>query len=227
MANKNPDNMHWKAKLEDTESLPAETVGNKQAAWKKLNRRLHEKPRRKRAAAYWAAAACVLIFLCVPFLFSHKYENAITKNNVYKDEAVKPGLKEIHPLKKEITINIPAARIEQKEKTKTKVKNTDDFIADTAKDLPAINNLIAGDVIVSSPPAIDSAVPIIVASAGSKKKLRVIHINELTDPVQESPELARTADQHIFRLRLANEERYGTNIRSTFLDSGILKTIHF
>ena len=39
-----------------------------------------------------------------------------------------------------------------------------------------------------------------------KKKLRVVHINDLGDPVEESSAMARKTEVHSFQLKLANQE---------------------
>ncbi len=47
-----------------------------------------------------------------------------------------------------------------------------------------------------------------VTVATLNKKLKVVHINELGDPVEESPGIARSADIHSFQLKLTNQEVY-------------------
>ena len=48
----------------------------------------------------------------------------------------------------------------------------------------------------------------IIAIVHEKKKLRVVHINELGDPVEELPAMAHNSEMHSFQLRLANQEVY-------------------
>ena len=51
---------NWKQLLENADSLPAEVLKDKSAAWEKLYTRLHNKPARKLRTWYWAAA-CLLV----------------------------------------------------------------------------------------------------------------------------------------------------------------------
>ena len=57
----------WKTCLEDPENFPGETVPHKNEIWEKLYQRLHNKPRRKLLAWYWAAA-CLLILVSASVL---------------------------------------------------------------------------------------------------------------------------------------------------------------
>ena len=48
----------------------------------------------------------------------------------------------------------------------------------------------------------------IVANLPEKKKLKVVHVNELGDPVSESPNIARYSEQHSFQFKIMNQEVY-------------------
>jgi hypothetical protein len=40
------------------------------------------------------------------------------------------------------------------------------------------------------------------------KKLKVVHINELGDPVETLPEIVRNSDKHTFQFKIASQEIY-------------------
>ncbi len=71
MSNENL-NDYWKNKLEDVDSLSAETFTDKNAAWEKLHSRLRQKPSRVRTVWYWAAAACLLLVFILPIIIAGK-----------------------------------------------------------------------------------------------------------------------------------------------------------
>jgi hypothetical protein len=54
---------------------------------------------------------------------------------------------------------------------------------------------------------VDTAISI-VTNLPQKKKLKVVHINELGDPVPESPNIARYNEQHSFQFKFMNQEVY-------------------
>ena len=54
---------------------------------------------------------------------------------------------------------------------------------------------------------VDTAINI-VAILPEKKKLKVVHINELGDPVEETPNIARNYEHHSFQVKLINQEVY-------------------
>ena len=69
MSNENPNDFHWKNKLEDVGSLQEETQTDKNAAWEKLYSRLGKRPRRVRGLWY-LAAACLLMMVMIPVMMT-------------------------------------------------------------------------------------------------------------------------------------------------------------
>ena len=95
-----------------------------------------------------------------------------------------------------------------------------------AKKEPLItNNQVDDNDINSFKQASDSPVIAVVAITPVIKKLKVVHINELGDPVEISPDVANKRDLHSFQLKLAGQEVY-INPSTAFNKTGftILKT---
>ena len=63
----------------------------------------------------------------------------------------------------------------------------------------------------------------VVMAKPEKKKLRVVHVNELGDPVEESTGIEHNVSTHYFRIRFANQEVYTSHPVSTEKGITILK----
>lgn len=209
MINEKPNNnINWKNKLEELEGSAGD-VFDKEASWEKLYSRLHSKPNNKKIIWYWAAAACLFFALFISFFFSNKKENVLVKNNlmqkksnssprhvpmIYKEtppviSSLPSGNKKpVHSIKEIITL------INYKTLPTEIVQNKKEEII-----IPDINNKAVMPV---------NAAISVVANLPEKKKLKVIHINELGDPVPESPNVARYAEHHSFEIKLLNQEVY-------------------
>lgn len=214
MSDEKPNNdFHWKNKLEDLESFPGETF-NKDAAWEKLHERIQAKSRSRKAIGYWLAAACLLLALITPWLFlANKNEKVLVKNNSVPKQTqsipahlLQPGRKKTPdvisivstekklsslPAEKSNKINavlkrniIPFKPIQDK-------KEKEEFIAQKI-----INNAIA---------PVETTINI-VATLPEKKRLDVVHINEIGDPVEETPNTARNYEHHSFKVKFINQE---------------------
>ncbi len=210
MINKNLTNLNWKNKLEDTDCLPGETLQDKTATWEKLHARLGEKPRRKRIVWYWAAA-CLLLAMLIPLMLVYKNQSNPVINNLVKNEITKPQLKETLPVKKDAVAVVQTTSPEKKSTIKNEPENrSNNTIADTANIVTVTtdNNQNTTNEIISSGPAEDSSVVMPVAITQPKKKLKVVHINELGDPFENFPDMARNANLQFFQIKIANQEVY-------------------
>ncbi len=210
MLNEDLNNLHWKNKLEDADGLSAETLSDKNATWEKLHNRLRENSKPKKVVWYWAAAACLLMAVVIPLMLVHKNENTVVKNNIQKNKRSKSELKQAKPLKNGATAAISTGTGEKKRTIKIKIKNYNNTIADTNKEPSETNNnnQITANKIILSVPSTDS---IVVTTAGimhAKKKLKVVHINEIGDPVEALSEITHKTDLHLFQLKLATQEVY-------------------
>ena len=182
---KHNEPFHWKVKLDELSSLPGEAVLEKNAAWEKLHGRLEEGPRKKKTIWYWAAA-CILLAITIPFILANKKENGLVKEIPQQKKNIieQPGQIQIHP--KEPVALISPVQVKRKQPVtvikKTKIAGDLNIAKEnnavaTIAILPVENK--AETVLNSIPPA--DTVVAVVTGMPARKKLQVIHLNEL-DP---------------------------------------------
>lgn len=213
MINEKPNKeCHWKNKLADLESLPGETF-NKEAAWEKLHTRLQPKSKNKKITWYWIAAACLFFAVCISFFLSNKKENVLVKNNVMQKKINSSSSQHLPPINKDTSIIItsssnenktPAHSINKVEKINTTInpKTIPTEIVQNKKE-----GSIAQEIKNNAIMPVDTATSI-VTNLPEKKKLKVVHINELGVPVSEPPVIARNSESHSFQLKLLKQEVY-------------------
>jgi hypothetical protein len=197
---------HWKNKLGELQGLRPK-VFNKEAAWNKLHVRMHEKRGKKKMAWYWAAAAILIFGLTIPLLVAHS-----NKSSVAGIERISKSPKEnIEPLLKLEKNNISGnsqSHLHLKNNSTSKNKPTETNLA-ISKKLEAkirINDTVSTQLtteIISQILQPTTALSVIPKTLVQNKKLKVIYINELGDPVDENPATAKIADMHSFQLKLA------------------------
>ena len=220
MSNENLNDFHWKNKLEDVSNLSGETLTDKNAAWEKLHSRLRQKPRRIRAVWYYAAAACLLAIL-IPLMTANKKQDSLVKNSPAQIQPKKVTVHEILPSKENAVVDISSSLIKNK-------KTINQAIQTSNRKSPA-NNIVKKEETVSanfndqkymqqepaisSPPVIDSPVETTLAVSPLKKKLKVVHINELGDPGEETLNIARYYERRSFQLKIINQEVYSSSSR--------------
>jgi hypothetical protein len=212
MINEKPNNnIDWKDKLDELESLAGEKF-NKEVSWEKLHARLQSKPKTKKMIWYWLAAACLFFGLFISIFLSNKKEFFLVKNNFLKKKINSPSSQ------KTLTINKDtSAVISSLSTTENKI------LVHSIKDIDKINTNINHKTIRTeivqnkkeenitrqlnnnAVMPVDTAISI-VANLPQKKKLKVVHINELGDPVSEFPNIARYNEQHSFQFKFANQE---------------------
>lgn len=225
MSNDNPNNTpHWRNKLDELEHLPGSSFSS-DAAWDQLYGRLRGNKKNKKILWYLIAAASLVFALMITVLNYHKN----TSETLNKETTIK----------QEKEINKPMVKDEETNKDKN--ENRTELINDQIASVP--NKPIQRErrVVATEVHANDSAInypeqePIakslqIVKNSTTtvlppKKKLNVVHINELGDPVMESPDITRIEDIHSFQLKFGNGEVL-SNSPITSKSSGliILKT---
>ncbi|MDQ6845269.1 MAG: hypothetical protein M3Z92_13115 [Bacteroidota bacterium] len=208
MLNENRNNgFHWKNKLERLESLPGETF-NKEVAWDMLHGRLQKKSVNKKIVWLYAAAASLLIALTFTWFPPAKKENVTVKNvkhaSIQKSSLINLNKDSMTAIRIKSSEKKPVSSIESHEKIMNSVdrkiftignitiKNEQEKI--TAPEIS--NNTISPADIRSN----------IVAIVPERKKLPVVHINELGDPVEEPPIMAHKTETHSFQIKIANQE---------------------
>jgi len=212
MSNENPNNTpRWRNKLDELEHLP-NSVFNGDAAWDKLHGRLQGNKKTRKIFWYWIAAACLVFGLVIALLNYH--QNSSEPAN--KETAVKHQPAEIKE---------PISTVE--EVNKNEFDNTAEPVKDkivSAANKPVHKNrrfvitevAHPDDVPASYPENEPVAKPLQIVKNSTaanplKKKLNVIHINELGDPVIESPDVTRLEDIHSFKLKFGNGEVFSNS----------------
>ena len=212
MSNENPNNTPlWRNKLDELENLPGSAF-HKDAAWDKLYGRLRGNRKSKKISWYWIAAACLLFGFMITFLNYHKNpaqpedkETAIKKQ---PKEIKKPVLKveEVNKNENENSAELIKDKIET---TSNKQIQRSHRITPTK----VATNIHPDDVVISYPEKEPIVRPLLIINTNQttavlpqKKKLNVVHINELGDPGIGNPDVVHTTDVHSYRLKLASGE---------------------
>lgn len=122
-------------------------------------------------------------------------ENSIVKENeVAKSSAIVNEKERTVKATRQSQIIKPAANVTQTQEPV--VANTND------------KNIIEKQPVVTVVPFVDTASLLATAPVKEKSKFKVVHINELGDPVEVSTDMVHTADLHAFQLQLATQEVY-------------------
>jgi hypothetical protein len=212
MSNESQNNTpHWRNKLDELEYLPGSAF-TRDAAWDKLYGRLRGNRKSKKITWYWIAAACLLFGLMITLLNYHKDSS---------EPANKETVMKLQPRE----IKKPVLKVE--EASKNENENSAELIKDKIVTtsykpmqrnrritLTGIVTKVHPDVGVISYPEKEPLVkPLQIINSNSsivalpqKKKLNVVHINELGDPIVGNPDVVRNTDIHSFRLKLASGE---------------------
>jgi hypothetical protein len=198
---------NWTGLLENAEHFPAETF-NKNEAWDKLYKRLHNKPQHKIAKWYWMAAACLLIIAAI-FLLMNKQEQqpSFATNPLHSNEPATGIVKKTVLTNENNKELVSASKEDKKAVSPTLHKNNVAVIkieTVTGRDLDSVNNAALTKTAITPTIHFDSAM---ATTTPPKKKLRVVHVNEIDQPAEES-----TANQfiqkHGFEFRIINNEIY-------------------
>jgi hypothetical protein len=218
MLNENPGNGNWKNKLEEISNLPGETLVDKNAAWEKLHNRLQQKPRRKRVVWYWAAAACLLIAMVIPILKKNSKQVETVKTAPAKTLPVNDFLNRAAILQKQkiSTLNVPAVEKNTILTDVIRFKKTTFLVKENVQKVAIVQTPLNNQPVVLQPQPIeqtklqDIALTNTIALLSNTKKLKVVHINELGDPLPEVHNKNRIADYRPIQIRLINQEVYTT-----------------
>jgi hypothetical protein len=216
MLNENPGNGNWKDKLDDVDSLSSVTLPDKNAAWEKLHSRLHQQPRRSRAVWYWAAA-CLLIAVIIPLLTTNKKHPETVTNNTVPPTTNKATPQQQLPVKENVPTVAPA---DNNNKTVTiqtdqpiNHKKINSGIAPVKSVIASVEfkeqkDIAATPTISILPVQIPITETTTAVAITEKKKLKVVHINELGDPVLEPRNTVPPDDYSAIQFKLINQQVY-------------------
>ena len=194
------ESFHWKNKLDELDHLSSEEVVDKISAWERLHSRLNEKQTNKSAFWYWTAAACLLIAIGISwFVTNEKTAKQVTDKNLY------PAQRSIvkRPIAKNEDAKIDTQRIttiqREKEKPRVLFNNKEDEVSRVSMVIEKNDppNLVQvkdslQEVIVNTEKSADTIQSNLITITSSRKKLRVIHINDLEKSIEPGIQYART-----------------------------------
>jgi len=223
-----PDNNqnNWTRLLEDTDSLGGETIRDKHEVWERLYSRLHEKPRRKLAAWYWVAASLLIVSVVGTLIVirNEKHQPVVIAEPSPSSKQM-PLAKETNPVteQKSGDYNLPG----QVEKTAPVVLRTK---KNAVRTIQLFNKDITKDSVIGQSPEVAIArnmtvdtTKTVAAVTPPKKKLRVVHLNEIGQPVEEPTVNNGLNEWRRFEFRIMSGEHYNT-INSSSSNNGLILT---
>jgi hypothetical protein len=178
--------LRWIAELDALENIPGETPHDKTKSWDRLYNRLGKKSVKRSLFVYWSAAACLVLILAATWLYrTNNHEQLITKIPARKEsQAVNPRMKENDEPAVPATVqlmNHPSKSDIRKPLSKAlKITDADTMAVITPKE-ENIAEQSSNDM--DMPVQADSAV--LMADVRVKKKLRVVHINNIGKPRED------------------------------------------
>jgi hypothetical protein len=197
-----------KNKLETLSFLPEEPPMDKNDSWEKLYIRLHQKPNRKPFRWYWPAAACLLLaFSLFAWMKTNTKKNEATpadQNNLVVSRAATPpqNKKFIQPAPALAVVKIKNPRRLIPERKRIRIqpaKPSDPMVAEAAVTFQA-----PGPPGPPPLPEIGSVTKTVPFHA--KKKLRVVHVNELDEPAEEN-NIANNIAHHAVRAKWFGQQQ--------------------
>jgi hypothetical protein len=163
-------------------------VHEKDALWEKLHGRLQQKPVANKASWYWMAAG-LLPLIIIALMMANDTENILVKQEMVKDKNTKVTPSYLQPASTEaVTISVAAPAEKKQPVTAVNSKVKEKTFDDTIKTNDAVVTLLPvqtkTDITSNNILPPDTALTV-VSTAIIKKKLQVVHINELeTYPAQ-------------------------------------------
>ncbi len=201
----------WKERLDNLDTLPGEPWAGKSASWDRLHTRLHEKKRRKKLPWWWlAAAAVLLLFVGGALLMAKHTGNGLAKNKplpVHRAPYLPAPATPVHPAAPEsllvinnnpVSATVARATVSRPRRQPKTTLPPAGIPADTQATLQAR---------ITPPPADTPLLTRIAAQP--KKKLQVVHINELDGRGQDDRQWTNSpsySPKRFFRLLLINTE---------------------
>ncbi len=230
MSSENQNNTsNWRSKLDELESLPGEAILDKNASWEKLHEKLKGGKSNRKATWYWVAAASVLVVLMISLLNLIKEDHHLPKNLTVLKQPDKPTSSPSPAAKKDSGEGINPALLETNktitfENKKDKI-NHSAISANVKNFIHVPDTASAHDAIAQSSDSVLQPADNILATAiiSAKKKLPVIHINELDNSFEEEISVSHNNDRHFF-VRLNNRDASSnTSIRKNYSPDNIFK----
>ena len=205
---KQTDTAGWKSKLEQLDSLQEESIRDKNISWEKLHDRLHENPRRNKIAWYWAAA-CLLLLAAFPLLLKKSSNGPVVKDIVQQKQIFTP-VAPVKTINEDQLLHISSKPVPEKEIILHTAKSTRYSNKKNKINWPdaimtiAIKPAVTEQVIVHIPDTVVAFTAVVPA----RKKLPVVHINELGKQEQGNARFASRSQWPSFQIRFLNQDNY-------------------
>lgn len=173
----------WKNKLEDIDYLPGEPPFNKNSAWQRLHHRLDKKPRASKIIWYWLAAACLAAVVSLPFLVSDRKKPDVVVTDKPSPALLPSNTTETMNRLHNDTIQSPVVFFDKQQarKSKNSRQNSTEKKIEVYRipeiTVPDSSSIPKNEVVVVERSFIDTSFQLIAAPI--KKKLSVVHLNEL------------------------------------------------
>lgn len=210
MSNEKPnDGFNWKDRLEELDSLPGETFSGKSESWEKLHLRLRSNKRRRKAAWYWIAAACLgLIVLLIPWN-RNANKPPLVKVNTVTNKNKKPDVNASYIMKedgnnvpdvsvKKRSVGTIAKKIHDAHSARVNSNGDTSTLSITVNSAEPMPELSANTLASIDTPLVNKTAVFV------RKRLRVVHINELGIPMEEDAKEERYAERPSYYKRLIN-----------------------
>ena len=205
---------NWKEKLGDAGMLLPETALNKEVSWEVLQQRLQNRAKRRRVRLYWVAAACLLplFFVMIPFSFQDKSDGL--QPVVHKGITIKTSL--LQPDSSQNGSILPVTKVKTTKQivSKHSTEKVTDIDNVSPLQIPVATDSVLSQEAMIAPHPADSLIATPVFAIQQKKKLPVIHINELSDPVTTIPMIVQNGSRRYFPLQIAHGEVVGKEIKT-------------
>ena len=218
---------NWKTSLENPDNFPGETVPHKNEVWEKLYQKLHKKPRRKLLAWYWAAACLVILAsgTVLVFVNGKRQQQAFSVLPSTLQNQLPPTTENVLRKEQKNSKNVLLPSKQKNQNLVPAQKNN------TAVTIPAVGHDLFTDSIVKELPDLvitsniinDSSTISITVVTPAKKKLRVVHLNEIGQPVEEPTVNNRFAEKHGLGWRIINAEIYNP-VYGSSTNNGLILT---
>jgi len=204
----------WKSRLEDPACMPAEAPLNKEVAWDALYARLRNKPARKRTGWYWAAAACLLMAFCLPWITGHKKNAGLANHPGHSQHTPPPLVPPVPAITKITTTTIHYPETERPLLTETteQAPQKHNIVNPLHyKKEPSLPHTVALAQTTTTAQVTLTAIPdsplLTQVAVAPRKQLRVVALNELEPPAEHSNPV-RTADKHYWQMKFNNGYAY-------------------
>jgi len=176
----------WKAALSELEGIPDEMPLNKETAWDTLHQRMENKKRSRKFVWYYAAAVALIAISLLTFL-SGKQEDAIVQKEIHSNHAPSKGSTETASI---IYTDSPKTEL-SKISNRSAIKKIPATKSLQPVRLAIIDSAAQTNILtIDTSNSINDTVMLAITAPPVKKKLKVVHANEIGPASTNDPDMA-------------------------------------